>query len=87
MATAHGFHDLGGTWRQIAQCSTDCELHGDRVREQRIDLARTIASQAQAIADGTLTGPQYGAVRRLLANAEMLVAWTADDRSGSTGGR
>jgi hypothetical protein len=54
----------------------------DRLNEQRIALAQTIADQAQAIADGTLIGPQYGAVRRLLNNAEMLAAWTADDRSG-----
>jgi hypothetical protein len=48
---------------------------------QREELAGTIATQAQAIKDGTVTGPQWGHARRLLANAETLVAWTEDDRS------
>lgn len=52
----------------------------DRLNEQRIALARTIADQAQAIADGTVTGPQWAAARRILRNAEQLVAETADDR-------
>jgi len=46
------------------------------------ELAATIAAQAQAIADGTVTGPLRGAVARLAANADTLRAWTADDRSG-----
>ena len=49
--------------------------------EQIRDLAATIAGQAQAIAGGTVTGPVYGAVRRLAANAELLAAWQPDDRS------
>lgn len=49
--------------------------------EQIADLAGTIAAQAQAIADGTVAGPVYGAVRRLAANAELLAAWQPDDRS------
>jgi hypothetical protein len=52
-----------------------------RARQYR-ELAATIADQAQAIADGTLTGPRYGMARLLLRNAECLVAWTPDDRSG-----
>jgi hypothetical protein len=56
----------------------------EQLARQRADLARTIADQAQAIADGTLTGPQYGMVRLIQRNAEMLAAWTPDDRSGSS---
>ena len=48
--------------------------------KQRRELAATIADQAQAIADGTVTGPQWAAARRVLRNAEQLVAETADDR-------
>lgn len=48
---------------------------------QRRELAATIAAQAQAIADGTVTGPQWAAARRLLGNAGTLMAWTDDDRS------
>jgi hypothetical protein len=44
-------------------------------------LAEAIANQAQAIADGTVTGPMYGAVQRLKSNIETLVAWTEDDRT------
>lgn len=53
-------------------------MRDDQIR----DLAAVIAAQSQAIADGTVTGPLYAAVRRVLANAETLVAWTPDDRSG-----
>jgi hypothetical protein len=44
------------------------------------DLASAIAAQAQAIADGTVIGPVYAAVQRLLANANTLAAWIPDDR-------
>lgn len=47
------------------------------------ELAATIAAQAQALADGTLTGPRYGHVRRLAANVDMLKAWTADENPAS----
>jgi hypothetical protein len=47
------------------------------------ELASAIALQASAIANGTVIGPRYAAVRKLAANAEMLQAWTPDDRSGS----
>ena len=67
-----------GAAERIAQYRADEDR--DRLNEQRIALARTIADQAQAIADGTVTGPQHAAARRVLANAEMLMAWTADDR-------
>jgi hypothetical protein len=46
------------------------------------DMAATIAAQAQAIADGTITGPRFAAASRLLGNAKTLMAWTPDDRSG-----
>ena len=45
------------------------------------DLARTVAAQAEALANGTYTGPAYGLARLLASNAAMLSAWTADDRS------
>jgi hypothetical protein len=48
---------------------------------QRAELAQTIATQAQALADGTVIGPEYAAWRRVLANVQTLVAWTPDDRS------
>lgn len=47
-----------------------------------LELAQAIAQQAQAIADGTVQGPVFAAVRRLKANVETLEAWTPDDRSG-----
>jgi hypothetical protein len=50
--------------------------------KQYRELAATIASQAQAIADGTLTGPCYAHARLILRNAEQLAAETPDDRSG-----
>lgn len=43
---------------------------------QITELASAIAAQAEAIATGTLVGPLDGAVRRLLANAETLAAWS-----------
>ena len=67
-----------GAAERIAQYHAD---NRDRLNEQRIALARTIADQAQAIADGTVTGPQHAAARRVLANAKTLLAWTADDRT------
>jgi hypothetical protein len=54
----------------------------ERQEKQRRELAATIADKAQAIADGTLIGPQYAAVQGLRANVAMLPAWTPDDRSG-----
>lgn len=47
---------------------------------QRRDLAAAIAQQATALAEGTVTGPEHGAVARLVANVETLAAWTPDDR-------
>jgi hypothetical protein len=58
------------------------EKSRDRLKEQRIELAQTIANQAQAIADGTVTGPEYSAVRLLVGNAETLLAWTAIEETG-----
>ncbi|HEY0640268.1 MAG TPA: hypothetical protein VGD67_21775 [Pseudonocardiaceae bacterium] len=52
-------------------------------QEQVTELARAIAAQAQAIADGTVVGPRYAAVRRLAANVDTLQCWTPDDRSGA----
>ena len=46
------------------------------------DLAAVIARQAQAIADGTVIGPMYPAVRRLAANVDTLSRWIPDDRGG-----
>lgn len=51
--------------------------------EHARDLAATIATQAEAIATGKVTGPMYGAVARLAANVDTLRAWIPDDRSGS----
>jgi hypothetical protein len=46
--------------------------------EQQIrELAGTIADQAQAIKDGTLTGPLYAHARLIRNNAETLAAWAA----------
>ena len=53
--------------------------------QQIVAQARVIAEQAQAIADelitalsdGTLHDPRHVAAKRLLRNAETLVAWTA----------
>jgi hypothetical protein len=53
----------------------------EREKQYR-ELAATIADQAQAIADGTLTGPRFGMVQLIKRNAETLAAWTPDDRSG-----
>ena len=25
--TAHGYHDVNGTWYPIAECGPDCDLH------------------------------------------------------------
>lgn len=58
----------------------------DVIDGQYQDLAATIAVQAQAIADETVVGPRYAAVRRLMANVELLKAWTRDDRSGNSEG-
>lgn len=42
------------------------------------NLARTIAAQAGAIADGTLTGPVYAQARGILSNTETLAACLHD---------
>jgi hypothetical protein len=47
----------------------------------REDLANTIARQAEALAAGKVTGPQYAAAQLLLSNAKLLAAWTPDDRT------
>jgi hypothetical protein len=43
-------------------------------------LANDIAMQASAIAEGTLTGPRYAALRRLTDNVDTLSHWVGDDR-------
>jgi hypothetical protein len=53
---------------------------GEWLREQATELAGTIAAQAQALADGTVTGPRYAAVQRIKANVATLESWTEDDR-------
>lgn len=45
------------------------------------ELAAAIADQATAIAEGKVVGPVYGAVARLVANADTLRIWTVDDRA------
>ena len=47
------------------------------------ELARVIADQAAAIADGAVVGPQYAAVLRLRENVDTLAAWVEDDRAHS----
>lgn len=54
----------------------------DATIQQRRELAEVIANQAEALANGTNTGSQYGAVQLLKSNVETLAAWTPDDRSG-----
>jgi hypothetical protein len=49
------------------------------------ELAATIATQAQAITDGKVTGPIHAAVKRLQGNLDTLAAWTPDDRSDPGG--
>lgn len=39
-------------------------------------------NQAEAIANGTVIGPEWSAAKRLLGNAEQLFGVTPDDRSG-----
>ena len=48
--------------------------------EQYRGQAEAIAQQAQALADGTVTGPRWRAVQRLRRNVEILAAWTEDAR-------
>lgn len=47
---------------------------------QITELASTIETQANAIAQGTVIGPRYAAVKRLQDNIETLAAWVRDDR-------
>lgn len=53
---------------------------GQRYAEEIRELAGTIATQAQAIADGRTTGPLHGSVRLLASNVDLLKGWTEDDR-------
>lgn len=48
----------------------------EQIREQ----AAAVAALAQALADGTLVGPRYPAVLRLVDLVDTLRAWTQDDR-------
>lgn len=48
-----------------------------------IDLAGTIADQADAIHNGTVIGPREGAVLRIQGNVETLLAWV---RTAAMGG-
>jgi hypothetical protein len=57
---------------------TEAEQQDKQYRE----LAAAIADQAQAIADGTGSGPLYARVQLLKSNVALLEAWTPDDRSG-----
>jgi hypothetical protein len=56
--------------------------NAEQQEKQYRELAGTIADQAQAIADGSLAGPRYAMAQLILRNAQCLVAWTPDDRSG-----
>ena len=56
-------------------------MNADELRKYRQDLAQTVANQAQALADGTVVGPEWAAAKRLLGNAEQLFGITPDDRS------
>jgi hypothetical protein len=50
-------------------------------RDQYFELAGTIASQAQAIADGKIPAPQLRAQVALLKNnIDTLQAWTPDGK-------
>jgi hypothetical protein len=53
------------------------------IQRQCRELAEAIATQAQALADGTVIGPRHAAVARLARNVDTLRAWTPDDRSGA----
>lgn len=48
--------------------------------QQISELAETCASQAAAIAAGTVLGPRYAAALRLQGNVDTLLAWLDDDR-------
>lgn len=48
--------------------------------EQIRELAATLADQAQAIADDTIVGPRFAAIKRLQDNVDTLAAWVGDDR-------
>jgi hypothetical protein len=55
--------------------------NGTATVQQRRELAATIAAKAQALADGTLTGPEHAAAKLILSNAQMLLDWTPDNQS------
>lgn len=48
--------------------------------QQIVELAGTVATQAEAIAQGTVRGPRYAAVARLRENVDTLATWVGDDR-------
>lgn len=56
--------------------------NAESLRALIIDQAAAIEGQAAAIANGTLVGPLLGATKRILSNAETLVAW-AEQIDGS----
>jgi hypothetical protein len=50
--------------------------------KQYMELANTIANQAQAIIQGKIPGPQlYAHVSLMQNNIETLKAWTPDERT------
>lgn len=50
--------------------------HSKATPEQIAELARTIETQANAIAEGRVVGPVRAAVSRLVDNVDTLAAWT-----------
>jgi hypothetical protein len=49
-------------------------------RNEYHELAQAIANQAQALADDTVDGSRYLQAQKIRANADVLLAWTGDDR-------
>lgn len=53
----------------------------DPDNEQYRDLAKAIAQQAEALANGAVPpGQRHAQVKRLESNLSTLAAWTPDDR-------
>lgn len=47
---------------------------------QIAQLAQHIANRAEAIAQGTLIGPRYAAIKALQDSIDTLAQWVGDDR-------
>lgn len=52
----------------------------DATNQQIVEQSQAISRLADAIANDTIVGPKYAAIKRLADMVDTLAAWVGDDR-------